>query len=144
MARSIMTAAKTPTKTPLIGDAHVIDNGRISFSKIPRDYDLPDLLDVQLKSFQEFLQDGVPIADRKITGLESVFQLNFPIIDSRETFVLEYLDYRLEKARYSVQECQERGLTYSVPLKTRLRLSSKNPEEKSEDFVETVEQEVFL
>ena len=140
MARS----AKTATKIPLLADAHVIENGRISFSKIPRDYDLPDLLDVQLKSFQEFLQDGVPIADRRVTGLESVFQLNFPIIDSRETFVLEYLDYRLEKPRYTVQECQERGLTFSVPLKTRLRLSSKNPEEKSEDFVETVEQEVFL
>ena len=97
---------------------------------------------MQVKSFHEFLQEGVPIAERLATGLEAVFQLNFPIIDSRETFVLEYLDYWFEKPRYTVQECQERGLTFSVPLKTRLRLSSKNQEEKSEDFVETVEQEV--
>ena len=137
-------ATKTANGTPLLGDAHVIEGGRISFSKIPRDYELPDLLDVQVKSFHEFLQEGVPIAERLATGLEAVFQLNFPIVDSRETFVLEYLDYRLEKPRYNVTECQERGLTYSVPLKTRLRLSSKNQEEKSEDFVETVEQEVFL
>ncbi|MDP4198567.1 MAG: DNA-directed RNA polymerase subunit beta [Bacteroidota bacterium] len=137
-------ATKTSNGVALLNGTHVADNGRISFSKIPRDYELPDLLDVQLKSFQEFLQEGIPIADRIAMGLESVFQLNFPIIDSRETFTLEYLDYRLEKPRYSVQECQERGLTYSVPLKARLRLSSKNQDEKSEDFVETVEQEVFL
>ncbi len=137
-------ATKTSNGVALLNGTHVADTGRISFSKIPRDYELPDLLDVQLKSFQEFLQDGVPIDERLTMGLESVFQLNFPIIDSRETFTLEYLDYRLEKPRYSVQECQERGLTYSVPLKARLRLSSKNQDEKSEDFVETVEQEVFL
>src|SRR5436190_2225088 len=136
-------ATKTPNGTALLNGTHVADNGRISFSKIPRDYELPDLLDVQLKSFQEFLQEGIPIVERLTTGLESVFQLNFPIVDSRETFILEYLDYRLEKPRYSVQECQERGLTYSVPLKARLGLSSKNQDEQSEDFVETVEQEVF-
>jgi DNA-directed RNA polymerase subunit beta len=137
-------ATKTSVNAPLLNGAHVVENGRISFSKIPRDYELPDLLDVQLQSFQEFLQAGIPLSERIVTGLESVFQLNFPIIDSRETFILEYLDYRLEKPRYSVQECQDRGLTYSVPLKARLRLSSKNQEEGSEDFVETVEQEVFL
>ncbi|HWF44851.1 MAG TPA: DNA-directed RNA polymerase subunit beta [Candidatus Kapabacteria bacterium] len=137
-------ATKTSNGTALLGGAHVAENGRITFSKIPRDYTLPDLLDVQLKSFQEFLQEGVPLSERITTGLESVFQLNFPIVDSRETFILEYLDYRLEKPRYSVQECGERGLTYSVPLKARLRLASKNQEEGNEDFVETVEQEVFL
>jgi DNA-directed RNA polymerase subunit beta len=139
-----MAKAKTSSTAPLLNGAHVVETGRISFSKIPRDYELPDLLDVQLQSFQEFLQAGIPLSERVATGLESVFQLNFPIIDSRETFILEYLDYRLEKPRYSVQECQDRGLTYSVPLKARLRLSSKNQEEGSEDFVETVEQEVFL
>ncbi len=137
-------ATKTSNGVNLLNGAHVVESGRISFSKIPRDYELPDLLDVQLKSFQEFLQAGVPLSERVTTGLESVFQLNFPIIDSRETFILEYLDYRLEKPRYSVIECQERGLTFSVPLKARLRLSSKNQEEGSEDFIETVEQEVFL
>ena len=137
-------ATKTSNGTNLLNGAHVVESGRVSFSKIPRDYELPDLLDVQLKSFYEFLQEGIPLADRAVMGLESVFQLNFPIVDSRETFILEYLDYRLEKPRYSVQECQERGLTYSVPLKARLRLASKNQEEGSEDFVETVEQEVFL
>src|SRR5665213_1468992 len=95
-------ATKTANGVPLLGDAHVIEGGRISFSKIPRDYELPDLLDVQVKSFHEFLQEGVPISERLATGLEAVFQLNFPIVDSRETFVLEYLDYRLEKPRYNV------------------------------------------
>ncbi|MEO6939314.1 MAG: DNA-directed RNA polymerase subunit beta [Candidatus Kapaibacterium sp.] len=139
-----MAKSKKTNRAPLLNDAHVAESGRITFSKIPRDYELPDLLDVQLQSFQEFLQAGVPLSDRITTGLESVFQLNFPIIDSRETFVLEYLDYRLEKPRYNVIECQERGLTFSVPLKARLRLSSKNQDEGSEDFIETVEQEVFL
>jgi len=137
-------ATKTSTGVPLLNGAVVSENGRITFSKIPHDYVIPDLLDVQLESFQQFLQAGVPLSERVVTGLESVFQLNFPIIDSRETFILEYLDYRLEKPRYSVIECQERGLTFSVPLKARLRLSSKNQDEGSEDFIETVEQEVFL
>jgi DNA-directed RNA polymerase subunit beta len=131
-------------QAPLLAGAHYSDNGRITFSKIPKNYEIPDLLDVQLKSFQEFLQAGVPLSDRVATGLESVFRLNFPIVDSRETFILEYLDYRLEKPRYGIQECLDRGLTYSVPLKARLRLSSKNAEEGTEDFVETIEQEVFL
>jgi len=102
-------ATKTANGVPLLGGSHVAENSRISFSKISRDYELPDLLDVQLKSFHEFLQEGVPIHERMTTGLESVFQLNFPIVDSRETFILEYLDYRLEKPRYSIEECQERG-----------------------------------
>ena len=117
------------TTTPLLNGAHVSETGRVSFSKIPKDYHIPDLLDVQLKSFQEFLQSGIPLPERMVMGLESVFQLNFPIIDSRETFVLDYLDYRLEKPRYGIMECQDRGLTYSVPLKARLRLSSKNAAE---------------
>ncbi|HYM21110.1 MAG TPA: DNA-directed RNA polymerase subunit beta [Candidatus Kapabacteria bacterium] len=130
--------------TPLLRGAQIAENGRITFSKIPKGYQMPDLLDVQIRSFEEFLQSGVPLSDRIATGLESVFRLNFPIVDSRETFVLEYLDYRLEKPRYNIEECQERGLTYSVPLKARLRLSSKNAAEGTEDFVETIEQEVFL
>ncbi len=128
----------------LLNGAHIADNGRISFSKIPKGYEMPDLLDVQVKSFEEFLQAGIPLSERIATGLESVFRLNFPIVDSRETFILEYLDYRLEKPRYNITECQERGLTYSVPLKARLRLSSKNAAEGTEDYVETIEQEVFL
>ncbi len=137
-------AKKTNAAAPLLNGAHISENGRISFSKIPKDYTIPDLLDVQVKSFHEFLQAGVPISERGDTGLEAVFKLNFPIVDSRETFILDYLDYRLEKPRYGIQECLDRGLTYSVPLKTRLRLSSKNAEEGTEDFVETIEQEVFL
>ena len=132
------------TNAPLLNGAHIAENGRISFSKIPKNYEIPNLLDVQVKSFEEFLQAGIPISDRAATGLESVFSLNFPIVDSRETFELTYLDYRLEKPRYGIQECLDRGLTYSVPLKARLRLSSKNAEEGTEDFVETIEQEVFL
>ena len=87
------------TTTPLLNGAHMSENGRVTFSKIPKDYLIPDLLDVQLKSFQEFLQSGVPLSDRMSMGLESVFQLNFPFVDSRETFVPDYLDYRLEKPR---------------------------------------------
>ncbi len=132
------------TNAPLLNGAHIAENGRISFSKIPKNYEIPNLLDVQVKSFGEFLQAGIPITERIDRGLQSVFNLNFPIVDSRETFELTYLDYRLEKPRYGIQECLDRGLTYSVPLKARLRLSSKNAEEGTEDFVETIEQEVFL
>src|SRR5688572_5248791 len=111
------------TNAPLLKGAHLAENGRISFSKIPKNYEIPNLLDVQVKSFGEFLQAGIPITERVDRGLQSVFNLNFPIVDSRETFELTYLDYRLEKPRYGIQECLDRGLTYSVPLKARLRLS---------------------
>src|SRR5688572_17307762 len=103
---------------------------------------MPDLLDVQLASYQEFLQAEVG-EGRKLIGLEQAFIANFPISDAREIFTLEYVEYRIERPKYSVTECRDRELTYAVPLKARLRLSSK-AERDSDDFIETVEQEVYL
>ena len=116
--------------------------GRISFGQIPSVTEIPDLLNVQIDSFNRFLQAESPAHRRKKTGLQQVFETNFPIMDARENFLLEFVEYYVEKPKYSVVECQERGLTYAVPLKARLRLSSKK--EGSNEFTDTVEQEVYL
>jgi len=115
---------------------------RISFARIPSVIDIPDLLNVQIDSFNNFLQADVPSHRRKKIGLQQVFEMNFPISDARENFLLEFLNYNVEKPKYSVEECQERGLTYAVPLKAKLRLSAKK--EGSKDYTDTVEQEVYL
>ncbi|MBK8912833.1 MAG: DNA-directed RNA polymerase subunit beta [Chlorobi bacterium] len=104
---------------------------------------MPDLLDVQVAAYREFLQADIPPAERKMVGLQSAFAGNFPITDAREIFTLEYLEYRIERPKYSEIECRDRELTFAVPLKARLRLSSK-AEPDSDDFIETVEQEVYL
>ncbi|MCC7438563.1 MAG: DNA-directed RNA polymerase subunit beta [Armatimonadetes bacterium] len=104
---------------------------------------MPDLLDVQLTAYREFLQSELPPAERKMMGLQSAFVGNFPISDAREIFTLEYLEYRIERPKYSEIECRDRELTFAVPLKARLRLSSK-ADPDSDDFIETVEQEVYL
>jgi DNA-directed RNA polymerase subunit beta len=117
-------------------------NSRISFGRIPSVIETPDLLNVQTDSFHRFLQADVPPHRRKKFGLQQVFEMNFPITDARENFLLEFAEYYVEKPKYSVIECQERGLTYSVPLKAKLRLSSKR--EGSQEFTDTVEQEVYL
>ncbi len=117
-------------------------NGRISFGRIPSVIDTPDLLNVQIDSFNKFLQAEVAPHRRKKLGLQQVFEMNFPITDARENFLLEFVEYYVEKPKYSVVECQERGLTYSVPLKAKLRLSSKK--EGSDEFTDTIEQEVYL
>ena len=114
---------------------------RKNFSSIKRVIDYPDFLDVQLKSFQDFFQLDTPAEKRGSEGLYKVFSENFPISDSRENFLLEFIDYLIDPPKYSVEECVERGLTYSVPLKAKLRLSCND--EDNEDF-ETIEQEVFL
>ncbi len=101
----------------------------------------PDFLDVQLKSFKDFLQLDTPAEQRKNDGLYKVFAENFPIADTRNNFVLEFLDYYIDTPRYSVEECLERGLTYSVPLKAKLKLYCTDPDH--EDF-DTVVQDVFL
>ncbi|MCX6144415.1 MAG: DNA-directed RNA polymerase subunit beta [Ignavibacteriales bacterium] len=116
--------------------------GRISFGRIPSVIETPDLLNVQTDSFHRFLQADVPPHRRKKFGLQQVFEMNFPITDARENFLLEFAEYYVEKPKYSVVECQERGLTFSVPLKAKLRLSSKR--EGSQEFTDTVEQEVYL
>jgi len=114
---------------------------RINFSSIKSVIDYPDFLDVQLQSFKDFFQLETPAEKRTQEGLYKVFAENFPISDSRENFVLEFIDYMIDPPKYNVDECIDRGLTYSVPLKAKLRLSCND--EDNEDF-ETIEQEVFL
>jgi len=115
--------------------------GRINFASVHNPMPYPDFLDVQLKSFQDFLQLDTPPEKRKNDGLYKVFEENFPIRDTRNNFVLEFLDYYIDPPRYSIDECLERGLTYSVPLKAKLKLSCSDPDH--EDF-NTEIQDVFL
>jgi len=114
---------------------------RINFSSIKTVIDYPDFLDVQLQSFRDFFQLETAPEKRTQEGLFKVFSENFPITDSRENYVLEFVDYMVDPPKYSVEECVDRGLTYSVPLKAKLRLSCND--EDNEEF-ETIEQEVFL
>ncbi|WPP52524.1 DNA-directed RNA polymerase subunit beta [Catalinimonas niigatensis] len=114
---------------------------RVNFASIKTVLDYPDFLDVQVKSFKDFLQIETPAERRSNEGLFKVFAENFPISDSRENFVLEFIDYVIDPPKYSVDESIDRGLTFSVPLKAKLRLSCND--EDNEDF-ETIEQEVFL
>ena len=116
-------------------------NQRVNFASVKNPMPYPDFLDVQLKSFRDFLQLDTPSELRKNDGLYKVFAENFPIADTRNNFVLEFLDYYIDAPRYSIQECLERGLTYSVPLKAKLKLYCTDPEH--EDF-DTVVQDVFL
>ncbi len=117
-------------------------NGRISFGKIPSILEAPNLLSIQTDSFEEFVQFQVLPSKREDKGLQTVFTSNFPIFDNKENYRLDFIQYNIEKPRYSVQECLERGLTFSAPLKSKLRLSTKDPE--TEEFVNSVEQEVYL
>ncbi len=114
---------------------------RKNFASIKTIRDYPDFLEVQMKSFKDFFQLDTPAEKRTNEGLYKVFCENFPISDSRENFVLEFIDYTIDPPKYSVNECGDRGLTYSVPLKAKLRLSCNDAD--NEDF-ETIEQEVFL
>lgn len=114
---------------------------RISFSTTKKQLQYPDFLEIQIESFKEFFQVDSNSEQRKKEGLYQVFKENFPITDTRNTFVLDFLDYSFEPPRYSIQECIERGLTYSVPLKAKLKLSCTDPEH--EDF-ETSVQDVWL
>jgi DNA-directed RNA polymerase subunit beta len=114
---------------------------RISFASIKSQIDYPDFLDIQLQSFQDFFQLETTSENRQNEGLFKVFAENFPISDARNNFVLEFLDYFVDPPRYSLEECIERGLTYSVPLKAKLRLYCTDPEH--EDF-ETIVQDVYL
>lgn len=118
-------------------------NPRLTFSKSSVTHEPLDLLNIQIQSFKEFVQEGVPAHKRKSTGLQKVFEDNFPITDSRETALLEFIEYTIEKPPYSIIECQEQGLTYSVPIKAKLRLSSK-PTASAKEFTNHIEQEVYL
>ncbi len=114
---------------------------RINFASAENTPEYPDFLDIQIKSFQDFFQLETKSDERGDEGLYNTFQENFPITDTRNQFVLEFLDYFIDPPRYSIQECIERGLTYSVPLKARLKLYCTD--EEHEDF-ETIVQDVYL
>ncbi|KJD35853.1 DNA-directed RNA polymerase subunit beta [Tamlana sedimentorum] len=114
---------------------------RLNFSSIVNRTEYPDFLDIQIKSFQDFFQLETKSEERGDEGLYNTFMENFPITDSRNQFVLEFLDYFVDPPRYTIEECIERGLTYSVPLKARLKLYCTDPEH--EDF-ETIVQDVYL
>ena len=116
-------------------------NQRVNFASTKNPLEYPDFLEVQLKSFQDFLQLDTPPEKRKNEGLYKVFAENFPIADTRNNFVLEFLDYYIDPPRYTIDDCIERGLTYSVPLKAKLKLYCTDPDH--EDF-DTVIQDVFL
>ena len=116
-------------------------NSRVDFGKIKHLADAPDLLEVQIQSFKEFFQLETTPDKRNIEGLFRVFKENFPITDTRNIFVLEFLDYFIDPPRYTIEECMERGLTYAVPLKAKLRLSCND--EEHVDF-QTIVQDVFL
>ncbi|MDO4228751.1 MAG: DNA-directed RNA polymerase subunit beta [Capnocytophaga sp.] len=114
---------------------------RVNFASVKHTPDYPDFLDIQIKSFQDFFQLETKSEERGNEGLYNTFKENFPITDTRNQFVLEFLDYFIDPPRYTIQECIERGLTYSVPLKARLKLYCTDPEH--EDF-ETIVQDVYL
>ena len=117
------------------------DKPRVNFASVKNPLPYPDFLEVQLKSFQDFLQLDTPPEKRNNEGLYKVFAENFPIADTRNNFVLEFLDYYIDPPRYTIEECLERGLTYSVPLKAKLKLYCTDPDH--EDF-DTVVQDVYL
>ncbi len=112
----------------------------VNFASV-RKFDYPDFLDIQVKSFKDFFQIETNPDNRLDEGLYKVFRENFPITDARNNFELEFLDYYIDPPRYSIEECIERGLTYSVPLKAKMKLSCKDPD--NEDF-QTIEQHVYL
>ena len=118
-----------------------IINNRVNFASVKSPMPYPDFLEVQLKSFNDFFQLDTPPELRKNDGLYKVFSENFPIADTRNNFVLEFLDYYIDPPRYSIEECLERGYTYAVPLKAKLKLYCTDPDH--EDF-DTVIQDVFL
>jgi DNA-directed RNA polymerase subunit beta len=117
-------------------------NQRITFGAIPEIVEAPDLLNIQLESWESFLQGEGSPGRRKNKGLQAVFKMNFPVTDARENYLLEFVEYYVEKPKYTVAECEERGLTYAIPLKAKLRLSQKAEDGKS--YVNTIEQDVYL
>ncbi|SFV33447.1 DNA-directed RNA polymerase subunit beta [Thermoflavifilum thermophilum] len=135
-----MSTAKLPANHSSRQPAHQA-NGRVNFGKVQQPAEIPDLLAIQLQSFKDFLQLETTPDKRNNEGLFKVFKENFPITDTRNIFNLEFLDYYVDPPRYTIEECIERGLTYSVPLKAKLRLSCND--EEHVDF-QTIVQDVFL
>ncbi len=120
---------------------NLTEKPRVNFASIKNPLPFPDFLEIQLKSFRDFLQLDTPPEERKNQGLYKVFAENFPITDTRNNFVLEFLDYYIDPPRYTIDECLKRGLTYSVPLKAKLKLSCTDPDHV--DFDTTI-QDVYL
>lgn len=116
---------------------------RISFARVPSRQLYDDLLDVQIRSYQEFLQEDVPHEERKPIGLQKAFLMNFPVEDNQGILQVDFLGYTIERPRYTEEECRERELTYAKTLKAKLRLSSK-ADPTSEDYIEAIEQEVYM
>jgi DNA-directed RNA polymerase subunit beta len=131
--RTAALAAPAPSEAEL----------RHSFGRIRTVQDYPDFLEVQLKSFQDFVQADVPPEEREDIGLQAVFKEHFPIQDSRERYTLEFIHYTIDAPKHSVEECIAQGLTFAVPLKAKLRLSSKEDEDEDE-AEEAIEQDVYL
>ena len=119
-------------------------NQRVTFSRIPTIIEYPNLMDIQVKFFKEFLMEDVSPAERPGKGLQSVFESVFPITDSRGNYELQFVEYYLDKPKYSVRECQERGVTYAVPLKAKMRLAIRDVTGETENFTEFIEQDVYL
>jgi DNA-directed RNA polymerase subunit beta len=117
---------------------------RISFSKISEVLELPDMLEVQLRSFDDFLQNDVAPNKRAAQGLQAVFNNIFPIIDNRETHILEFVEYYVEAPKYDEDECRERGVTFQAALKAKLRLSSREETSETGSFDNTIESDVYL
>ncbi len=117
---------------------------RVSFGKIKSILEIPDLLDVQVSSYREFLQADVLPAEREKRGLQAVFLNIFPIIDNREEHILEFVEYYIEQPKYTVEECRERGVSYSAPLKAILRLSSRQDTDDQGSYDNTLETDVYL
>ena len=111
------------------------NNQRVSFASVKSQFPYPDFLEVQLKSFRDFFQLDTATEHRKNEGMYKVFAENFPIADTRNNFVLEFLDYYIEPPRYTIEECLRRGLTYSVPLKAKLKLYCTDPDHEEFDTV---------
>ena len=114
---------------------------RVNFASVKNPFPYPDFLEVQLQSFRDFLQLDTPTEKRKNEGLYKVFAENFPIADTRNNFVLEFLDYYIDPPRYTIDECLDHGLTYSVPLKAKLKLYCTDPDHEEFD---TVIEDVYL
>ena len=120
------------------------NNKRVSFSRIPGIIEYPNLMDIQVLSFEKFLQANIPPSERIPDGLQNVFESIFPINDSRGNYELQFVEYYLDKPKYDVRECQERGVTYAVPLKAKMRLAIKDVTGETENFTEFIEQDVYL
>jgi len=117
---------------------------RFSYAKIPDACDMPNLLDIQLKSYNDFLQIDVPPASREKIGLHKIFSEIFPVSDVHENFSLEYVSYHLGPRRYSIDECRERNMSYAAPLKVTMRLISRQGEGEQKEVKDIIEQDVYL